>query len=181
MFLLSVYISKKFLYFLHAYIYLYLLYVCSYCLFTPLKNLNFLHAYIYVCVCICIFWPGREIAPNRGANATKFFTLVTKSWKLVAKLAGELKRFANINPRQTSSFKTQHVHLDRWLHAILDLGELEGCISSILVSTLWHVEDLFPNIIFEGLSGTLTATKIGLFVFKNCDQLFSNWLPLWKI
>ena len=85
-------------------IYLYLLYVCSYCLFTPLKNLNFLHAYIYVCVCICIFWPGREIAPNRGANATKFFTLVTKSWKLVAKLAGELKRFANINPRQTSSF-----------------------------------------------------------------------------
>ena len=115
MFLLSVYISKKFLYFLHAYIYLYLLYVCSYCLFTPLKNLNFLHAYIYVCVCICIFWPGREIAPNRGANATKFFTLVTKSWKLVAKLAtrmfhhnltkrySELKRFAKINPRQTSS------------------------------------------------------------------------------
>ena len=30
---------------------------------------------------------GREIAPNTGANATKFFTLATKSWKLVAKLA----------------------------------------------------------------------------------------------
>ena len=29
---------------------------------------------------------GREIAPNTGANATKFFTLATKSWKLVAKL-----------------------------------------------------------------------------------------------
>ena len=58
---------------------------------------------------------GREIAPNTGANATKFFTLVTKSWKLVAKLAtrtfhhnltkrySELKRFAKINPQQTSS------------------------------------------------------------------------------
>ena len=58
---------------------------------------------------------GREIAPNTGANATKFFTLATKSWKLVAKLAtrtfhhnltkrnNELKRFAKINPRQTSS------------------------------------------------------------------------------
>ena len=31
--------------------------------------------------------PGHEIAPNTGANATKFFTLTTKSWKLVAKLA----------------------------------------------------------------------------------------------
>ena len=30
---------------------------------------------------------GREIAPNTGANATKFFTLATKSWKLVVKLA----------------------------------------------------------------------------------------------
>ena len=30
---------------------------------------------------------GREIAPNTGANATKFSTLATKSWKLVAKLA----------------------------------------------------------------------------------------------
>ena len=29
---------------------------------------------------------GRKIVPNIGANATKFFTLVTKSWKLVAKL-----------------------------------------------------------------------------------------------
>ena len=26
---------------------------------------------------------GRKIAPNTGANATKFFTLATKSWKLV--------------------------------------------------------------------------------------------------
>ena len=54
---------------------------------------------------------GREIAPNTGANATKFFTLTTKSWKLVAKLTNrmfhhnlterysELKRFAKINPR----------------------------------------------------------------------------------
>ena len=58
---------------------------------------------------------GCEIAPNTGANATKFSTLATKSWKLVAKLAtrtfhhnltkrySELKRFAKINPRQTSS------------------------------------------------------------------------------
>ena len=30
---------------------------------------------------------GRQIAPNTGANATKFFTLATKSWKLVANLA----------------------------------------------------------------------------------------------
>ena len=30
---------------------------------------------------------GRKIAHNTGASATKFFTLVTKSWKLVAKLA----------------------------------------------------------------------------------------------
>ena len=29
---------------------------------------------------------GRKIAPDTGANATKFFTLATKSWKLVAKL-----------------------------------------------------------------------------------------------
>ena len=30
---------------------------------------------------------GRKIGPNTGANVTKFFTLATKSWKLVAKLA----------------------------------------------------------------------------------------------
>ena len=29
---------------------------------------------------------GHKIAPNTGANATKFFTLATKSWKLDAKL-----------------------------------------------------------------------------------------------
>ena len=58
---------------------------------------------------------GREIAPNTGANATRFFTLATKSWKVVAKLAtttfhhnltkrySELNKFAKINPRQTSS------------------------------------------------------------------------------
>ena len=28
-----------------------------------------------------------EIVANTGTNATKFLTLVTKSWKLVAKLA----------------------------------------------------------------------------------------------
>ena len=75
----------------------------------------------------------------------------------------------------------QHVHLDRWLDAILDLGELEGCISSILVSTLWHVKDLFPNLILAGLSRVQTVEKKVLFVFKNGEQLFSNWLPLWKI
>ena len=73
--------------------------------------------------------PGHEIAPNTGANVTKFFTLATKSWKLVAKLAtrmfhhnlterySESKRFAKINPRQTPSFKfvskTQLKHLNR--------------------------------------------------------------------
>ena len=59
--------------------------------------------------------PGCEIVPNTGTNATKFFTLVTKSWKLVAKLVtrmfhhdltcrySELLGSAKINPRQTSS------------------------------------------------------------------------------
>ena len=59
--------------------------------------------------------PGHEVVPNTGANAPKFFTLVTKSWQLVTKLAtrmfhhnltkrySELKRFAKINLRQTSS------------------------------------------------------------------------------
>ena len=59
--------------------------------------------------------PGREIVPNTGANVTKFFTLVTKSSKVVAKLAtrmlhhnltkrySEFKSFAKINLRQTSS------------------------------------------------------------------------------
>ena len=32
-------------------------------------------------------YTGREIAPNTGANATKIFTLATKSWELVAMLA----------------------------------------------------------------------------------------------
>ena len=59
--------------------------------------------------------PGCEIVPNTGANTTKFFTLVTKSSKVVSKLAtrmlhhnltkrySKLKRFAKINPWQTSS------------------------------------------------------------------------------
>ena len=34
-----------------------------------------------------IMFAGRKIAPNTGANATKVFTLATKSSKLVAKLA----------------------------------------------------------------------------------------------
>ena len=55
----------------------------------------------------------------------------------------------------------QHVHLDWWLDAILYLGELDGCKSSILVSTLWHIKDLFPNLILEGLSRMLTAKKKG--------------------
>ena len=74
--------------------------------------------------------------------------------------------------------KIHHVHLDQWLDAILDLSELEHCISSILVSTLWRVNDLFPNLIVEGLSRTLE--KKALFAFKNGNQLILNWLPLWK-
>jgi len=34
-----------------------------------------------------VAYAGRKIAPNTGANATKFFTLVIKSLKLCAKLA----------------------------------------------------------------------------------------------
>ena len=36
---------------------------------------------------------GCKIAPNTGANATKFFTLATKSWKLVAKLATRISDY----------------------------------------------------------------------------------------
>ena len=55
---------------------------------------------------------GRKIAPNTGANATKFFTLATKCWKLVAKLATRISnhtlpsncwRFVKINLQQSSS------------------------------------------------------------------------------
>ena len=53
--------------------------------------------------------------------------------------------------------KMQHMHLDQQLDAIFGLGELERCISSILVSTLLHIKDLFCNLILEGLSRTLTA------------------------
>ena len=35
-----------------------------------------------------------------------------------------------------NQYVTDNMHLDRWPDAVLDLGELEGCISSILVSTL---------------------------------------------
>ena len=40
---------------------------------------------------------GRKIAPNTGDNATKFFTLATKSWKLVAKLVSRISN--NTLPR----------------------------------------------------------------------------------
>ena len=72
----------------------------------------------------------------------------------------ELKRFAKINPRQTSSLKNEEVC--RTAHnavQLLDLSELERCISSISVSTLKHVKDLFPNLILEDLSRTLTVLK----------------------
>ena len=63
------------------------------------------------------FSAGRKIEPNTDTNATKFFTLATKSWKLAAKLVTrmfhhnltqrymELKRFAKTTPRQTSSLR----------------------------------------------------------------------------
>ena len=34
-----------------------------------------------------------EIGPNTGANATKFFTLATKSWKLVAQLVTRMLHY----------------------------------------------------------------------------------------
>ena len=37
----------------------------------------------------------------------------------------------------------QHMHLDRLLDAILDLDELESCISPILVSTLQNFLGLY--------------------------------------
>ena len=40
---------------------------------------------------------GRKTAHNPGANATKFFTLATKSWKLVAKLVTRISN--HILPR----------------------------------------------------------------------------------
>ena len=45
------------------------------------------HSQTSLVIFLTIHYSGREIAPNTGANVTKFFTLVTKSWKLVAKLA----------------------------------------------------------------------------------------------
>ena len=80
---------------------------------------------------------AREIAPNSGANATKFFTFVAKSWKLVSKLAtgifhhnltkrySELKRFAKRNPRQTSSLslfpkRSTCISIDNWTLSITD-------------------------------------------------------------
>ena len=59
---------------------------------------------------------GREIAPNTGANATKFFTLATKSWKLVAKLATRMvyhnlsKRYSELNFVVKFVSKTQQMH-----------------------------------------------------------------------
>ena len=52
---------------------------------------------------------------------------------------------------------TKVLHLNGYIEAILDLGEPEHCMSSILVSTLQHVKDLFPNLILKGLSRMLTA------------------------
>ena len=89
--------------------------------FQPWKNLQLLKMEItpwerlLISMLLMGTYGVEEIAANTGTNATKFLTLVTKSWKLVAKLAtrmfhhnltkrySELKRFAKINPRQTSS------------------------------------------------------------------------------
>ena len=72
-------------------------------------------------------YSGCEIVPYTDANATKFFTLATKSSKAVAKLVtrmlhhnhtyrySELTRFAKINLQQTSSLsfsKTWQMYLD---------------------------------------------------------------------
>ena len=73
---------------------------------------------------------GREIAPNTSANATKFFTMTTKCWNQ----SPNWKNAANFLVKFVS--KTRAAHLGRYLDAILYLGELERCISSILVSTL---------------------------------------------
>ena len=67
--------------------------------------------------------PGRKIAPNTDANATKFFTLATKSWKLVAKLATRISNHTlprNLviieEDKSAAKFlvklisKTQHMH-----------------------------------------------------------------------
>ena len=100
---------------------------------------------------------GRKIAPNTGANATKLFTLATKSWKLVAKLATRISnhtlprdlsdfwRFVKINMQQSSSLSPflkrnictiSNVHLSFSLDAILDLGNLSSCIWLTVVSSL---------------------------------------------
>ena len=42
---------------------------------------------------------GRKIVPNTGANATKFFTLATKSRKVVAKLATRISSHTLHVPR----------------------------------------------------------------------------------
>ena len=52
-------------------------------------NVNSLHPNIDTNILLKVL-SGREIAPDTGANATKFFTLATKSWKLVAKLATKM-------------------------------------------------------------------------------------------
>ena len=59
---------------------------------------------MYRCIFIT-YSPGREIAPNTGANATKFFTLATKSWKLVAKLATRMFHH-NLTKRYSELIKT---------------------------------------------------------------------------
>ena len=88
--------------------------------FQPWKNLQLLEMEItwWERLLISMLLMGthgvEEIAANTGTNATKFLTLTTKSWKLVAKLVtsmfhhnptkrySEWKRFTKINPQQTS-------------------------------------------------------------------------------
>ena len=99
---------------------------------------------------------GHKIAPNTGANATKFFTLATKSWKLVARISNhtlprdlsDCWRFVKINLQQSSSLSPflkcgtctiSNVNLSLSLDAILDLGNLSGCIWLIVVSSLYNV------------------------------------------
>ena len=62
---------------------------------------------------------GREIVPSTGANATKFFTLASKSWKLVAKLARDIVNKKEIfKDKFAANFLvkffsiTQYMHLD---------------------------------------------------------------------
>ena len=50
---------------------------------------------------------GRKIAPNTGANATKFFALATKSLKLVANLATRISNHTLI-PRDLAIVESKY-------------------------------------------------------------------------